>query len=164
MMLKKTAVALALSAGLVAAAHADVTIVDVSPTTVSTFSDTVLKAPGFFADIWAFDITVPTYGSGWAVSHTIAPLFSIDQFTVTLTGPDGVIPLTTSSTSAVGEGLFTPGSWFFTVSGKATGTMGGAYSFAVVTQPVPEPETYAMLLAGLGLVGAVARRRMKNAA
>ncbi|MDR0701980.1 MAG: FxDxF family PEP-CTERM protein [Azoarcus sp.] len=26
---------------------------------------------------------------------------------------------------------------------------------------VPEPETYAMLLAGLGLVGAVARRRMK---
>lgn len=28
-----------------------------------------------------------------------------------------------------------------------------------VTTPVPEPETYAMLLAGLGLIGAVARRR-----
>lgn len=27
--------------------------------------------------------------------------------------------------------------------------------------PVPEPETYAMLLAGLGLMGTVARRRMK---
>jgi hypothetical protein len=26
-------------------------------------------------------------------------------------------------------------------------------------QPVPEPETYAMLLAGLGLMGVVARRR-----
>ncbi|WP_179958117.1 PEP-CTERM sorting domain-containing protein [Chitinimonas arctica] len=28
--------------------------------------------------------------------------------------------------------------------------------------PVPEPETYAMLLAGLGLMGAVARRRNKR--
>ncbi|MBS1143269.1 MAG: hypothetical protein H6R14_675 [Proteobacteria bacterium] len=29
--------------------------------------------------------------------------------------------------------------------------------------PVPEPETYAMLLAGLGIVGAVARRRQRTA-
>lgn len=32
-------------------------------------------------------------------------------------------------------------------------------SFTVVTAPVPEPETYAMFLAGLGVIGAVARRR-----
>lgn len=31
--------------------------------------------------------------------------------------------------------------------------------FDVVMVPVPEPETYAMLLAGLGLMGAIARRR-----
>jgi hypothetical protein len=30
--------------------------------------------------------------------------------------------------------------------------------------PVPEPETYAMLLAGLGLMGFVARRRKQSAA
>ena len=33
---------------------------------------------------------------------------------------------------------------------------------ARITSPVPEPETYAMLLAGLGLMGAVARRRSKK--
>jgi len=39
----------------------------------------------------------------------------------------------------------------------------GQYYFqvrnGVITAPVPEPETYAMLLAGLGLVGVVSRRR-----
>ena len=32
-----------------------------------------------------------------------------------------------------------------------------------ISAPVPEPETYAMLLAGLGLMGAVARRRKNTA-
>lgn len=32
------------------------------------------------------------------------------------------------------------------------------------TPPVPEPETYAMLLAGLGLIGAIARRRKSSQA
>jgi hypothetical protein len=32
-----------------------------------------------------------------------------------------------------------------------------------VTGVIPEPETYAMLLAGLGLMGFVARRRRRNA-
>lgn len=34
-----------------------------------------------------------------------------------------------------------------------------AYNMSAVTPPIPEPETYAMLLAGLGLVGFMARRR-----
>lgn len=32
------------------------------------------------------------------------------------------------------------------------------------TSPIPEPETYAMLIAGLGLMGFVARRRQRNLA
>ena len=34
----------------------------------------------------------------------------------------------------------------------------------LVTAPVPEPETYAMLLAGLGIVGAIGRRRRSASA
>lgn len=38
----------------------------------------------------------------------------------------------------------------------------GGYA-SPVALPVPEPETYAMLLAGLGLMGAIARRKQKQA-
>lgn len=53
-----------------------------------------------------------------------------------------------------------------------SGVAGGPESFSAVhgtfipdiATAVPEPETYAMLLAGLGLVGAVSRRRKQKAA
>ena len=57
------------------------------------------------------------------------------------------------------------GAWYFgTGDGyQSAGTKSyGLYAMAVRTgdvAPVPEPETYAMLLVGLGLIGAVARRR-----
>ncbi|AGX87464.1 FxDxF family PEP-CTERM protein [Candidatus Symbiobacter mobilis] len=38
----------------------------------------------------------------------------------------------------------------------------GNYSVVVAPVPVPEPESYAMLLAGLGVVGAVVRRRQRH--
>ena len=41
------------------------------------------------------------------------------------------------------------------------GTTDLYYTYA---NPVPEPETYAMLLSGLGLLVGVARRRKKSAA
>jgi PEP-CTERM motif-containing protein len=44
---------------------------------------------------------------------------------------------------------------------SATGA-GASYGITSVTAPIPEPETYAMLLAGLGLMGFVARRRQRN--
>ena len=45
---------------------------------------------------------------------------------------------------------------------KATLPVASGEIFQVGVAPVPEPETYAMLLAGLGLLGFVARRRSKK--
>ncbi len=45
---------------------------------------------------------------------------------------------------------------------KVTGTLGGTGSYngnITLATPVPEPETYGMMLAGLGLMGFLARRR-----
>jgi hypothetical protein len=38
-------------------------------------------------------------------------------------------------------------------------TVAQTYTIDMVTAPIPEPETYALMLAGLGLVGFMARRR-----
>jgi hypothetical protein len=60
--------------------------------------------------------------------------------------------LTTTSATGTGAGSVVKysGTWSFDAATN---------SLIYQTAPVPEPETYAMLLAGLGLMGAVARRR-----
>lgn len=53
------------------------------------------------------------------------------------------------------------GSYYYAVTGLGKP---GSYSLssAAVAAPVPEPETYAMLAAGLGIIGFVASRRRRN--
>ncbi len=53
------------------------------------------------------------------------------------------------------------GNYFFAVEGRTAGTKGGQYSFDV-TAAVPEPANAALLLAGLCLVGTLAKRRKTN--
>ena len=62
--------------------------------------------------------------------------------------------------SAQTPSAFTPGTYYFEVTGTGAGTSGGRFAYtASAVSAVPEPETYALLLAGLGLVGFVASRR-----
>lgn len=42
------------------------------------------------------------------------------------------------------------------------GASDGAESFFLVSAPVPEPQTYGMLAAGLGMLGFISRRRRRN--
>jgi len=51
------------------------------------------------------------------------------------------------------------GNYFLQIDGYVASAAGGSYSGILAVTPVPEPETYGMLLAGLGLLGVMARRR-----
>jgi hypothetical protein len=51
------------------------------------------------------------------------------------------------------------GIYHVNISGTTNGLSGGNYTFAAVAQPVPEPGSWAMLLAGLVVTGVIAIRR-----
>lgn len=77
----------------------------------------------------------------------------------------GSAAATGAATSATGSFLLGPGTYSIFVGGNDFGNYGGAlkYGFNVnlSVAAVPEPETYAMLLVGLGLMGTIARRRSR---
>jgi hypothetical protein len=54
------------------------------------------------------------------------------------------------------------GSYYYSVLGGAPSSASYAIASAAVAAPVPEPETYALLGAGLGIIGFVASRRRRD--
>ncbi len=51
------------------------------------------------------------------------------------------------------------GDYYLQVSGNMVSDTGASFGGAVMLAPVPEPETYGMMLGGLGVLGFLARRR-----
>ena len=55
------------------------------------------------------------------------------------------------------------GDYYILVSGNLVSDTSASFGGAVMMAPVPEPETYGMMLAGLGVLGVLARRRKQAA-
>ena len=55
------------------------------------------------------------------------------------------------------------GDYYILASGNLVSDTSASFGGAVMMAPVPEPETYGMMLAGLGVLGVLARRRKQAA-
>lgn len=128
------------------------------------FSQTVTVAPGAFLDRWNF--TFPVTGGGasaTAASLSLFDIFNINGLQISLFTSTGTLLGTgaQSGQSAALNNVSLVGgqNYYYTVGGSATGSFGGAYNLTASASPVPEPETYALFLAGLAAIGFVARRR-----
>jgi hypothetical protein len=120
-----------------------------------------------FADKIAFSVTTKS-SFGADVSSTAAPAtvglnltgFKLFSSTGTLIykAPTyvstGIVDLWTMSKLTLNSG-----NYYLEVDGIVNSAKAGSYSGNISLKAVPEADTYAMMLAGLGLVGFVARRR-----
>jgi hypothetical protein len=135
-------------------------------------------SPGSFYDTWRFSIAdVLVLDSSVAVSNNLPPSLSIagGHYTLFGFGADNVIGngddlnfgpslgWSFDGTTGSVQNLvsLTAGNYYFAVEGLANGTAGGLYTITSTISPVPEPQAYAMLLAGLGLLGLWGRRRRR---
>ena len=122
---------------------------------------------GVFTDIWTFTVAPP--GATAAASATNIALFGGGGIT-SFAGVLAIIPLDLTiansppvvvSVLSGFAGTLSAGVYSLTISGNAGN--GASYGGNVVLTPIPEPETYALMLAGLGVVGFVAARRRPRA-
>lgn len=143
-----------------------VTNIDLSSGTA--FFGTLHFQAGAFTDTFSFvnPPAGPAYDvSGSLVSIALSGGQNIDFYSADLNGvpfvlsPNGAFEFGSLSASGV------TGPLMITVSGLATGVGGGSaasYSGTLNVTPVPEPETYALMLAGLGAIGFMASRRRRQ--
>jgi hypothetical protein len=162
---------------LAGTASANATVTDlgnVNPAIPTSFTGSVLS-PGPFNDIFSF-ILPPNTGSGYSVLNFPLSIPEVENFNTIISSislysnTDGILfngDDTNVASFLVPGGntigfTWEPslgGSMYMSISGIANGSLGGLYSGSISVSAIPEPESYAMLLAGLGIIGAIIRRR-----
>ena len=130
------------------------------------------SAPGTFNDTFTFSLPTNS-GSGYSVTNfTFLPgQFNTILNTLSLfSNPDGMLfnaddaflgasVAQGGNSLALALGASSSGNYYLAVGGVSNGEQGGIYNGAISVTAVPELETYAMMLAGLGTLGFLARRR-----
>lgn len=137
------------------------------------------EGAGFFGRLFTGNAAGDTFADHYTFSVGAGSSIVADLFSYSGSPTDGVditgIDLYTASGTLVGTGtaigsdgieqwqLTTSGlaadNYYVQVSGSLKSGTPAVYSASLAVTPVPEPATYAMMLGGLALVGALARRR-----
>jgi hypothetical protein len=118
-----------------------------------------------FTDFYHFTVGASDLDAGFYANQGKTVGLNITKFDLVLAGGSLVATGTGAGGSwNIASTLLAPGSYVLEIAGKVTGSVRGNYNGTLNVSPVPEPETYGMLLGGLALVGVVARRKAKQAA
>jgi hypothetical protein len=129
-----------------------------------------LVSPGDFTDTFTFSLLQGSKLMSTAVSNNLGNVLQIDNGLVTLykeAGQEDTVlgsfefDGTTGSTSHTFN-IGSPGSYYYSVTGHASGSSGGFYSLSSTAAAVPEPATLALTLAGLASAGMMYRRRVRS--
>lgn len=148
------------------------------PTATNVFA--VAHPQGSFNDVYQFTLSqlsesiasaVSLHLPGFGSSQAIYNITGVNLALFSDPGGDGLGGTNTQlasvnfgdSNGSLGVLSLPAGHYFYDISGNAAGVKGGDYLFAANTVqqsvPVPEPEPYAMLLAGLGFLAYMSTRR-----
>ncbi len=156
------------------------------PTAIGTFAagaNDVLGTTGILED--DFGVEFRDYGTFIVPTNTVLSSLTVlpgtqgaeggllffglevgSRITATDSNPGGLLGYTHFDDSAVGNSLLAgnfplgAGTYSFWIQDFSDGPAPYGLRFTLTAVPVPEPQTYALMLAGLGLVGVMARRRM----
>jgi len=182
--IKKIVLAVAM-VGSAVAANATTTDLGTLPVGATAFNGKVLggPAPVTFGDFFIFGVPASGGSSYSVLNFPVSELnlnLAFASLSLWSTGADGAIGGTGanadvlrgsaagvvgtgSSTLSVNFGPTAAGQrMYLHVGGFTTASAGGLYSGAVSVSPVPEPEVWAMMLVGAGLVGVRLRSRSKK--
>ena len=126
-----------------------------------------------FSDLYTFDLSTASQSVGTTVTIdlSVGPLtFQLSNMAIRLTDSTGATTfamdnsMDASGALQLSANLSAGTAYRFLVTGDVAGTSGGGYGGVLLAAPIPEADTYAMMLAGLGLVGFMARRRARSMA